>query len=98
MTTGKKVKELLKGDFVPTKKLVELSVGEAVRGLRELNDLSQSELAELTGIPQSTISGVEKDRIKLGVERAKTLARALKVHPAVILFPGWDTKHESEAS
>jgi transcriptional regulator with XRE-family HTH domain len=55
---------------------VEVSVGESVRILRELQELSQNQLAELSGIPQSTISAIENDRIELGVERAKILARA----------------------
>ena len=54
-------------------------------------------LAKITGIPQSTISAIENDRIQLGVERAKVLARALKCHPAVLVFPGWDTKEQSAA-
>jgi len=29
------------------------------------------------------------------VERAKVLARALKVHPAVLVFPSWDVERES---
>lgn len=65
--------------------------------LRELQELSQNELAELTGIPQSTISAIENDRVKLGVERAKVLAKALNCHPAVLVFPGWDIEHESAA-
>ena len=60
--------------------------------MRELQELSQNTLAELTRIPQSTISGIENDRIKIGVERAKVLARALKCHPAVLVFPGWEIK------
>jgi hypothetical protein len=44
----------------------------------------------LTGIPQSTISAIENDRVRLGVERAKVLARALQCHPGVLVFPGWD--------
>lgn len=54
-------------------------------------------VSERTGIAQSTISAIETDRIKLGAERAKTLARALHVHPAVLLFPGWKTEDESAA-
>jgi transcriptional regulator with XRE-family HTH domain len=77
-------------EFRKAKKTVEVSVGESVRIIRELQELSQNDLAELTGIPQSTISGIENDRIKLGVERAKILARALKCHPAVLVFPGWN--------
>jgi len=79
-------------NYRKAKRTVEVSVGESVRIMRELQGLSQTELAELTGIPQSTISGIENDRINLGVERAKTLARALKCHPAVLVFPGWEIK------
>ena len=77
-------------DFRPAKRRVEVSVGESVRVLRELQELSQNDLAELTGIPQSTISAIENDRVRLGVERAKILARALRCHPGVLVFPGWD--------
>lgn len=66
------------------------------RILRELQELSQNELAELTGIPQSTISAIERGRVNLGVERAKVLARALRCHPAVLVFPGWEVEKESE--
>ena len=79
------------------KKTVEVSVGESVRIMRELQELSQSDLAQLTGIPQSTISGIENNRINLGVERAKVLARALKCHPAVLVFPGWHLKDQIAA-
>jgi transcriptional regulator with XRE-family HTH domain len=65
--------------------------------MREFQELSQNQLAEEAGIPQSTISAIERDRVNLGVERAKTLARALKCHPAVLVFPGWDIGHESAA-
>ena len=85
-------------DFRPAQRRVEVSVGESVRILRELQELSQNQLATLTGIPQSTISAIENDRVKLGVERAKTLARALRVHPAVIVFPGWDVEEESDVA
>jgi transcriptional regulator with XRE-family HTH domain len=78
-------------------KRVDVSIGESVRILRELQELSQNELSELTGIPQSTISAIERDRVRLGVERAKVLARALRCHPAVLVFPGWDVDHESAA-
>jgi len=84
-------------DYRKARKTVEVSVGESVRILRELQELSQNELAERTGIPQSTISAIENDRVNLGVERAKILARALKCHPAVLVFPGWDVHHESAA-
>ncbi len=84
-------------NYRKAKKLADVSVGESVRILRELQEMSQNELSELTGIPQSTISAIENDRVNLGVERAKILARALKCHPAVLVFPGWDIEQESAA-
>ena len=84
-------------EFVPAGRTIEVTVGESVRIIRGLQELSQNQLAALTGIPQSTISAIENDRINLGVERAKVLARALKVHPAVLVFPGWDVEAESAA-
>jgi transcriptional regulator with XRE-family HTH domain len=81
--------------FRRAKKRVEVSVGESVRIIRELQSLSQNQLAELTGISQATISAIENDRVSLGVERAKILARALKCHPAVLVFPGWNLERSA---
>ena len=60
--------------------------------LRELQGLTQSELAELTGIPQSNISALESGTRQMGRERALVLAKALHVHPAVLLFPDFDMR------
>jgi transcriptional regulator with XRE-family HTH domain len=84
-------------NYRKAERVVDVSVGESVRIIRELQELSQNDLASLTGIPQSTISAIENDRVQLGVERAKVLARALQCHPAVLVFPGWDVEHESAA-
>jgi len=88
---------MARGDYRKARRHVEVSVGESVRIIRELQGLSQNELSRKTGIPQSTISAIENDRVNLGVERAKVLARALKCHPAVLVFPGWDVESESAA-
>ena len=85
------------GDYQKAKKAIGVSVGESVRIIREFQELSQNALAEITGIPQSTISAIENDRVQLGVERAKVFARALNCHPAVLVFPSWDVEHESAA-
>lgn len=84
-------------EFLKAKRRLQVSTGESVRIIRELQELSQNQLAELAGIPQSTISAIERDRVNLGVERAKALARALKCHPAVLVFPGWEVGAESAA-
>jgi transcriptional regulator with XRE-family HTH domain len=65
--------------------------------MRELQEMSQNDLASRSGIPQSTISAIERDRVKLGIERAKKLAIALRCHPAVLVFPGWDVDRDSAA-
>ena len=84
-------------DYKIAKKQIDVSVGESVRIIREIQEMSQNDLAKTAGIPQSTISAIENDRVNLGVERAKQLARVLKCHPAVLVFPNWDIKHENAA-
>lgn len=79
------------------KRRVAVSPGESVRIIRELQELSQNQLADRAGMPQSTISAIERGRVNIGVDRAKTLARVLKCHPSVLVFPGWDTNAESVA-
>jgi transcriptional regulator with XRE-family HTH domain len=73
---------------------VALSPGDALRIARELQEMTQAELAAASGIPQGTISSLENGRVTLGAERAEKLARALEVHPAVLLWPNWE---ESES-
>lgn len=83
--------------YRPAKRRTQVSVGDSVRIVRELQGLSQNELAKITWIPQTTISAIENDRLRLGVERAKVLAKALKCHPAVLVFPGWEAPEQSAA-
>jgi transcriptional regulator with XRE-family HTH domain len=46
-------------NYRAARKRVTVSVGESVRIIRELQGLSQNELAQRTGISQATISGIE---------------------------------------
>ena len=94
MTTGERASMK---NYRKAKKQIHVSTGESLRIIRELQELSQNEPSTATKIPQSTISAIERDRINLGVERAKVLARALRCHPAVLVFPGWDIKSETAA-
>ena len=77
-------------NFRRAKKAVDVSVGKSVRIVRESQGYSQNELARLTGISQATLSAIENDRVRLGVDRAKVIATALRCHPAVLVFPGWE--------
>ncbi|MBT7610983.1 MAG: helix-turn-helix transcriptional regulator [Bacteriovoracaceae bacterium] len=81
-----------KKNLVRAKINIKMTPGEMLKTLRELQELSQSELAELAGMSQSNISAIESGSRKVGRERALALSLALKVHPAVILFPDFDIK------
>jgi transcriptional regulator with XRE-family HTH domain len=87
--------------FHPSQTYAHLTVGDAVRVTRELQEFTQAELAERAGLSQPIISGIESGiesgRLVLGVERAKRLARALRVHPAVLLFPDWEAEERASA-
>lgn len=49
--------------------------------------MTQGELAAASGLARSTVASIERGRVKLGVEQAERLARALKVHPSVLRWP-----------
>lgn len=74
---------------IVARKRIDVTAGESVRIIRELQGFSQMRLSALCGISQTTISSIENGRVNLGVERAKLLAKALRCHPAVLVFPGW---------
>lgn len=76
--------------FVRARVREEITPGEMLLTLRQLQGLSQAELARRTGLTQSNISALETGARNIGRERALVLARALKVHPAVLLFPSFD--------
>lgn len=78
-----------KSDFVKATVHTSVTPGEAIRIVREMQGLSQNDLAKLTGISQSNLSALENGSRQLGRERAIILAKALRVHPAVLLFPDY---------
>ena len=82
-----------KKDFVRAKVNRQITPGEMLRTLRELQELTQKDLADQTGISQSNISAMENNVSQIGRDRALSLAKVLKVHPAVILFPDFDIAH-----
>ena len=90
MSRGKKVKALLAGEFVLAKRYGKLTPGKALRIYRELMGLTQEELAKRSGLKQATVSSLEHDRIVMGLDRAKALAIALKIHPSTLAFADWD--------
>ena len=81
-----------KKDFVKAKVHTSVTPGEAIKIMREMQGLSQNDLAELTGISQPNLSALENGTRQLGRDRAITLAEAIKVHPAVLLFPDYEAR------
>jgi len=79
-----------KKDFIKAKVHAHLTPGEALQLLREQQGLTQADLAKITGINQSNISALESNTRQMGRERAIVFAKALRVHPAVLLFPDFD--------
>lgn len=79
-----------KKNFVKAKVNRTITPAEALKALRELQEMTQTELAQKTGLTQSNISAMENGASQIGRERALKLAIALKTHPAIILFPDFD--------
>ena len=92
------MKTFNKEDFVPARRRIRLSSGEVIRMLRELKEWTQAELAERSGISSTNISLLENDRVDIGKKRAESLARAFGIHPAIIMFPGYDASEIKKAA
>ncbi len=93
MATTKKAR---KAATAPPPVRVHMSPGDMLRVVRELQEMSQNELATATGMPQSAISALESGRVKLGADRAARFAIVLKVHPSVLLWPnGWEVDRKA---
>jgi transcriptional regulator with XRE-family HTH domain len=80
-----------KSNFEPAKKHIELNTADVIKMLRELKGWTQVELADLSGIDSKNISLLENGRVDIGKKRAEQLAKAFGVHPAIIMFPEYET-------
>jgi len=79
-------------DFVPAKPYVVLTIGETIRILRELKGWTQKDLAKRSGINETNLSSLENNKIEIGKRRAEQLAKAFNIHPAIIMFPEYESK------
>jgi transcriptional regulator with XRE-family HTH domain len=77
-------------DYSPVRRRIDLSTGDSVRIMRELNEFTQTQLAEKTGIPLGTLTAIENDQLALEAGHATILATALHVDPCILLST--DTK------
>ncbi|HMB15223.1 MAG TPA: helix-turn-helix transcriptional regulator [Pelovirga sp.] len=81
-----------KSNFKTAKQHAVLTTGEVIKMLRELKGWTQEELAKYCSINAKNISMLENDRIEIGKKRALQLATAFDVHPAIIMFPEYESK------
>jgi transcriptional regulator with XRE-family HTH domain len=49
-------------------------------------------LAKRSGITATNLSLLENGKIEIGKRRAEQLAQAFKVHPAIIMFPEYESR------
>ena len=78
-------------EFVPAKQHTTLTTGEVIRMLRELKGWTQEKLAAESGLNAKNISLLENNRIDIGKKRTEQLAKAFGVHPAIIMFPEYES-------
>src|SRR5437868_2476390 len=85
-------------DFRPAKAHAKPTTGEAIRMLRELKGWTQIQLAERSGINATNISLLENGRVDIGKRRAEQLAKAFGIHPAIIMFPEYESESIRQAA
>ena len=85
-------------EFKPAKRRAILTTGEVIKMLRELKGWTQEELAKRCMINATNISLLENDRLDIGKKRAEQLAQAFKVHPAIIMFPEYESAEIKKAA
>ena len=87
-----------KDEFVPAKPHARLTSGEVIRMLRDLKGWTQEELARRSGISSTNLSLLENNRVEIGKKRAEQLANAFGVHPAIIMFPEYESAEIERAA
>jgi len=80
-----------KKNFVPAQQHANVTTGEVIRILREKKGWTQEELARRSRISATNISSLENDRVDIGKKRSEQLARAFGIHPAIIMFPEYES-------
>ncbi|MEJ7847943.1 MAG: helix-turn-helix transcriptional regulator [Pyrinomonadaceae bacterium] len=87
-----------KTEFVRAGSHADLNTGEVIRMLRELKGWTQEDLAERSGITSTNLSLLENGRVDIGKKRAELLAKAFGVHPAIIMFPEYESRDIKRAA
>ena len=87
----------MKRKLVSERRYAILTPAKAVRLAREFQEMTQQQLAKVSGVAQPAIAAIESGSIPLGSDRAEKLSRALKVHPSVLMWPQWNMSSRRKA-
>jgi transcriptional regulator with XRE-family HTH domain len=85
-------------NFKPARQHAILTTGEVIKMLRELKGWTQEDLAKYSSVNAKNISMLENDKLEIGKKRAEQLAQAFNVHPAIIMFPEYESKEIQKAA
>lgn len=67
------------------KKTLVTSIGAVIAQLRDSQDLSQSELARVSGLHRSYIGDLERGQRNISIKNVERLANALHVTPSKLI-------------
>ena len=56
-----------------------MNIGDNIKRIRLGREMSQLRLSELSGVPQTTISNIEKNKVIPSIEKVVRIAKALNV-------------------
>jgi ribosome-binding protein aMBF1 (putative translation factor) len=93
-----KMNKINKNNFGPAKQHAVLTSGEVIKMLRELKEWTQEELAKRCKINASNISLLENNKVEIGKRRTEQLAHAFNIHPAIIMFPEYESEEIKKAA
>lgn len=74
----------------------DITPGSLVRALRKKINMTQKQLADISGLKENNISAIEHNRIEVGLRTAEKLAAVFGIHPARILYPNLQKKKSKE--
>lgn len=88
----------IKKGYVVAKDRVKVSVGDVIKEMCELNELSQTELAKKSGLQESNLSDIINGKRSIGKAVAEKIAKVLNVSPSFILFAGDESREGADLS
>lgn len=65
--------------------------GKSLQIIRQVQNLSQHDLARAAGVPLPLIDAIESDQTAMSTELATKLARPLQCHPSLLVYPFSET-------